>query len=116
MLFKFYFKRSMVVDRVYDNRPYGGSIYTMEDEKSAFSEDHFFTDLDKAKAFAQLHTPIPLVWEDNSKGYGFYNAVAGPKSDNLDFMICIETGTIDPVTPLPIPAEVLLQFHDRDPD
>lgn len=116
MLFKFYFKRSMEVDRVFDHRPYGGQLGSYQDEKFAFSEEHYFTDLDKAKAFAQLHTPIPLVWDDNSEGYGYYNAVVGPKSDCLDFMISIQAGTINPVAPLPIPAEAELQFHDRDPD
>jgi hypothetical protein len=116
MLFKFYFKRTMVVDRTRDNRPFGGEVSTSQEEKSAFSEVLFFTDLDKAKAYAQLHTPIPLVWEDNSNNYGYHNSVAGPKSDNLDFMIVIEKGSIDPVTPLPIPADAALQFDDHVED
>jgi hypothetical protein len=118
MLFKFYFKRAQRVQREYDNRPYGGTLYHIEDEKFCFSQEQFFTELDKAKAYAQRHTPIPLdsAWEYHDFGGGMYTAVAGTQSDWLEFTITVGPEAVDPEEPLAIPTDAELRFHDRDPD
>ncbi len=114
MLFKFYFKRARIVPMSVELGP-GLGVHRWEEEQNAYSKDAFFYDLDKAKAYAQLHSPIILLWEDCST-HGYHNAIAGTQSAWLVFVITVEKGVINPKAPMPMPADSDFLSTARDPD
>lgn len=107
MLFKFFFNRTRQVQQSVDHG--GEKPYVWMDTQNAYSKCALFRDLDAAKAYAQLHTTTPLVWE-HTPGWGFHTAVVG----DTEFQISEDSDVLEPTEPMPIPDDFRSTERDRD--
>jgi len=111
MLYKFYIKNVRIVPQTFDLG--AENVHKWDEEQADYSKSALFHELHDAKAFAQRHTPIPLVWEDNFD-YGMFTAVAGVQSTYLELIIVREDLELEPAELLAIPTD--FRSTERDPD